>query len=170
MPKKSKKTQRGRNADRNQVAFQQFIKFSIEIWDRYLRAIASLDLELVDGGSILYPNIALFVRTGRHYILELLGSCEVYHGLSVKTHTEPDIHKYLYQFEFKMKEEVNPIIKISSNLVNSGLVDLVLSGPATIEEFEKRFGFILPYKQGDLPLLSTLLANSWGQHCLSLLR
>ena len=146
----SKKSKRNRNADRKHETFQQFIKITTEIWDSYLRAIASLDLELIEGGSLLYPNIALFVRTNRYYILELLGSSEVYHGLSVKTHTEPDIHKYLYQFEFGTKEGTNPIFKASSNAVNSGMIDLVLSAPATIEKFEKRFEFIQPYKQGSI--------------------
>ena len=150
MSKKSRKTKRDRNADRSNSSFQQFAKITTEMWEGYLRFIANLDYELVDGGSLLYPNIALFVQTDKHYILELLGSSEVYKGLSVKTHTEPNIHKYLYQFEFGTNSEANPVIMLSSNAANSGMTDLILTGPEIIDKFEKRFEFIQPYKQGSI--------------------
>src|SRR5258708_40201293 len=114
----SKKAKRNRNADRGHMAFQKFIEITTEILDSYLRTIARLPLELVDGGSLLYPNIALFVRTNRHYILELFGSSEVYTGLSIKTHEEPNINKYLYQFELEEEEESTPLFSASSNTNN----------------------------------------------------
>ena len=98
MSKKSKR-------NRNHTGFQKFVKITTDVWDSYLRTITNLPLELVGGGSLLYPNIALFVQTNSHYILELFGSSEVYKGLSVKTHEEPNINKYLYQFELKKDDE-----------------------------------------------------------------
>ena len=98
--------------DRNHTAFQKFVKITTDVWDRYLRTIANLPLELVGGGSLLYPNIALFVRTNRHYILELFGSSEAYKSLSIKTHEEPNIHKYLYQFELEKEEESTPLFSV----------------------------------------------------------
>src|SRR5205085_11488239 len=109
-------------------------KVTTDVWDRYLRTIANLPLELVEGGSLLYPNIALFVQTNSHYILELFGSSEVYKGLSVKTHEEPHINKYLYQFELEKEENSTPLFSASSNtanpVTNAGMTNFVLSGPA----------------------------------------
>ncbi len=87
----SKKTKDNRNTYKKQITFQQFIDVTTEIWDKYLRTIARLPLELVNGGSLLYPNIALFIQTNEHYILELFGSNEIFNGLTVKTHKEPNI-------------------------------------------------------------------------------
>jgi hypothetical protein len=145
MSKKSKRK-------RYDTGFQKFIEITTDVWDSYLRTIANLPLELVGGGSLLYPNIALFIRANRHYILELLGSSEAYKGLSVKTHEEPNINKYLYQFELKKEDESTPLFSTSSNtttpVTNAGMTNLVLCGSTAIEKFEKRFEFVQPYKQG----------------------
>ncbi len=145
MSKKSKR-------NRNHTGFQKFVKATTDVWESYLRTIANLPLELDGGGSLLYPNIALFVRTNSHYILELFGSSEVYKALSVKTHEESNINKYLYQFELEKEEESTPLFSASSNtttpVTNAGMTNLVLSSPAAIEKFEKRFAFVQPYKQG----------------------
>jgi hypothetical protein len=132
------------------MSFRQFTDVSNDVWDKYLRTIARLPLELADGGSLLYPNIALFVRTNRHYILELFGNSEVFNGLSVKTHEEPNIYKYLYQFE--AEEEFKPLFFTTEpNIItDAGIIDFVLGGPEMIEKFEKRFEFIQHYKQGTI--------------------
>ncbi len=144
----SKKSKRKRNAHKNQMTFQQFIDVTTETWDTYLRTFARLPLELVDGGSLLYPNIALFVQTDEYFILELFGSNEVFTGLTVKTHREPNIYKYLYQFA--VEEEFNPLFTSGPNLTDAGMIDLVIGGSDSIEKFESRFKFLQYYKQGSI--------------------
>ena len=130
------------------MTFQQFIDVTAETWDNYLRTIARLPFELVDRGSLLYPNIALFVQTQEHYILELFGSNEVFNGLTVKTHKEPNIYRYLYQFP--PEEDFTPVFTNERNLTNAGMSDLVIGGSKTIEKFESRFQFLQSYKEGTI--------------------
>lgn len=144
--KMSKKPRPKRNAHKNQMTLRQFIDVTTETWDTYLQTIARASFELADGGSLLYPNIALFVQTNEYYILELFGSNEAFTGLTVKTHREPDIYKYLYQFP--VKEEFKPVFATEDNITNAGMIGFVVSGSQTIEKFENRFQFLQYYKQG----------------------
>src|SRR6266849_977500 len=139
MSKQAKRDSRHKNF----TTFQDFIDVTTKIWDRYLQTIYRFPLELMDGGSLLYPNIALFVETNRYYVLELFGSDEIFKGLTVKKHKEPNIYKYLYQFPIESVS--NPAFRFAG--VENGLVNLMLSGAKTIEVFENRFGFIRNPKQ-----------------------
>src|SRR5205809_4749998 len=130
------------------MTFQDFINVSTNAWNRYLRKVFGWGIELVDGGSLLYPNVALFVETDKYYLMELFGSGREFKGLSVKKHKEPNIYKYLYQFS---TEGTEPNFGSIANAASTGFVDLTLSGPKSVENFETRFHYLKYFKQ-----LSTL--------------
>jgi hypothetical protein len=48
------------------MTFQNFIDVTTKAWKKYLHDFYELDKELVDGGLLLYPNIALFVETDKY--------------------------------------------------------------------------------------------------------
>lgn len=121
------------------MTFQNFIDITAKVWKKYLHDIYELDKELVNGGLLLYPNMALFVETDKYYLMELFGSNEVFNGLRVKRHKEQNIYKYLYQFPVK---GIEPSFEIIANAAESGFYNLTLSGPQSLENFESRFNFI----------------------------
>ena len=63
MPKKARST---KSQNKNLSSFQNFIDVTAKVWKKYLRGIYELDKMLMDGGLLLYPNVALFIETGKY--------------------------------------------------------------------------------------------------------
>lgn len=81
--------------------FDEFIEINLEEWNKFFEFIFCLFSERVwrlRTGILLYPNIALFVESDDHYILELFGATTKFNGLEKKIHRLPSTLGYLNQF------------------------------------------------------------------------
>jgi hypothetical protein len=90
------------------------------------------------GGTILFPNFALFIETCDHYAFELLGGQPYFDGLTSKDHKAYSISEHLYQFSTVAKAE--PLFLLNGK--GTGLIQLKISSKIDEEMVQQRFPFL----------------------------
>jgi len=121
------------------MKIKDFIDINISFWSSYFTKIHS-ELQqgikkLPPGIGIMYPNIALVIKTKEHFILELLGCTKKFKKLKKKQHKITSIEYYVNQFNYELDDSST----FHFNATNSSLNGLLLSRQVDFDALEKRF-------------------------------
>ena len=118
--------------------FDEFCRVHTETWHEYLKKlyVATTKKQIVlQGGTLLFPNLVLYTETSHHYLAEFFGSSLTYKGLVPRQHKETSTIKYLYQFADR---EDNPIFLMNSRC--NSIRFLRLSRDIDKSKVKQRFG------------------------------
>jgi hypothetical protein len=129
--------------------YKRFIEITQKSWNDYFVMVKEkLSLGIINAktneegkGEVLFPCILLITKTKKYYAAELLGASNNYQGLSVKSHNETSIARYLNQFN---NDESSPLITLDGE--NISIEGLCISHYSNLEEVKSRFPFVNLFK------------------------
>ncbi|MGN7309925.1 hypothetical protein ACTHQ4_02395 [Alkalicoccobacillus gibsonii] len=105
----------------------------------YEKSNRNLNLSYHNPGTLLYPNVLLYVETKDHFLFELLGFKEKYEGLSKKYHPMNSTEEYLYQFKSDNDIKGKALLTLAGE--NHRFSSLKISRKSHELNLENRFGF-----------------------------
>ena len=119
------------------MTFDEFRRTHFNLWNRYFKRvyddIVGRKVELQEG-TLLFPNMVVYVETNDHYLAELFGASTKFTQLVPKLHRESSVTKYLSQFSETL---VSPKVTLSGR---GSLKRFLISRRIDMAKVEERFG------------------------------
>lgn len=128
--------------------YKRFLEITQEGWDDYFKIVEKkISLGIIhaktskgEKAEILFPNILLITETKSHYLAELIGACDTFNGLQMKSHKEISVSRYLNQFN---TNETQSIVRAATDDCRGLKIGNLLFCPdMDFENLKARFPFV----------------------------
>jgi Domain of unknown function (DUF4263) len=123
------------------MEFKDFRDISLSQLNSYFEIIQDSAARTFDKskGSVLFPNLALFIETDEHFVVELFGMNDSFLGLNEKTHKERSIVNYLAQDRLIGNGEAGRFTLEGG--ISGGISGIFIRREFDYEIFRQRFPF-----------------------------